>query len=532
MAYLLSQLLSNAAARFPEKTAVTCTGSTLCYRSLEQQSNRLARLLCREGVQPGDRVALYLNKSVETVLGIFAILKAGAAYVPLDPMGPPQRLGLILQNCGVRHFLTTAAKANVLSAEQLGQWGVELGLLMDELPVSVADGGAIRWRQRRDADAESCELPDNPVIESDLAYILYTSGSTGVPKGVMISHRNALTFINWASDCFGIRAEDQFSNHAPFHFDLSVFDLFVSIKHGATLHLVPELAAFFPANLIRFVEANQISIWYSVPSVLTLLSQHASLETRQLSHLRLILFAGEVFPTKHLRSLMQALPQPRYFNLYGPTETNVCTYYEVPSPPADDAPIPIGKACANTEVFALNERGARSGVGEKGILFVRGPTVMKGYWGLPLRTAEVVSAWTDASGHAERIYRTGDVVVLGYDGYYRFLGRRDHMVKSRGYRIELGEVEAALHSHPAVEEAVVVAVPDEEVGHRLKALVVARRDGNVSATELVRHCSQRIPKYMIPESIDLRAHLPKTSTGKIDRQQLLRDLLPGPVATN
>jgi len=528
MAYILSQLLSETAPKFPEKTAVACAGRSLSYAALEEESNRLAHFLRKEGVQPGDRVGLYLNKSVETVLGIFAVLKAGAAYVPIDSQAPLQRLGLILQNCGTRHLLTTGSKISGAMAGGTDLWGVECIFLMDDNPVGIPAGSpAIRWRHRSDSARESGRPPDNTAIDTDLAYILYTSGSTGTPKGVMISHLNALTFINWASDCFGIRAEDRLSNHAPFHFDLSIFDLFVSVKNGATVHLVPESAAFFPADLVRFIETNEITVWYSVPSVLTLLVLHGKLTPEQFPHLRVVLFAGEVFPTKYLRSLMQALPQARYFNLYGPTETNVCTYYDVERPPENDVPIPIGKACANSEVFALNERRERAGVGEEGVLYARGSGVMKGYWGSPQKTAEMISDWADASGHSERIYRTGDIVVLGEDGNYRFRGRRDHMIKSRGYRIELGEVEAALLSHPAVQEAVVLAIPDAEIGHRMRAIVVGSDSAALTASALARHCAQRIPKYMIPEGIEIRGGLPKTSTGKIDRQRLLQETAPG-----
>ena len=525
MAYILSRLLSEAARRHPAKTAVECAGKSLTYGELEERANRLAHLLRKEGVRPADRVGIYLGKSIETVLGIFAILKAGAAYVPIDPQAPARRLGLILQNCGTRHLLTTAPKLTSASAGRSDLWGVECVVLMDDnVPVLPESSPPVRWRRCADSAQEPARLPDNPAIETDLAYILYTSGSTGMPKGVMITHRNALTFIDWASECFSVSSEDRLSNHAPFHFDLSIFDLFVSVKVGATVHLIPESIAFFPADLVRFIETNQITVWYSVPSVLTLLVLHGKLAPGRLPHLRAVLFAGEVFPSKYLRLLMPALPEARFYNLYGPTETNVCTYYEVEHPPADDVPIPIGKACANTEVFALNEQRQRAGAGEEGMLYARGPCVMKGYWGMPQKTEEAVFAWPDASDHSERIYRTGDLVILGEDGNYRFLGRRDHMIKSRGYRIELGEIETALYSFPGVHEAVVVPIPDEQIGHRLRAAVVMAAGSAPSAAEVARHCARRIPKYMVPESIEFRASLPKTSTGKIDRQHLLHEI--------
>jgi amino acid adenylation domain-containing protein len=525
MVYVLPQLLSRSAHTFPDKTAVECAGRSLTYARLENESNRLARLLRKEGVRPGDRVGLYLSKSVETVLGIFAVLKAGAAYVPIDPQIPLQRLAFIIQNCGIRHLLTTASKAAACGIDRSKRLELDCVWLLDEERAVAGDASSgVRWRHRRDADQEPQTIPANPAIATDLAYILYTSGSTGAPKGVMISHLNALTFINWASDCLAVQSNDCLSNHAPFHFDLSIFDLFVAVKNGATVHLVPEQIVFFPADLARFIATNKITVWYSVPSVLILLVSHARLSSDAVAALRAILFAGEVFPTKYLRSLMSALPQTRFFNLYGPTETNVCTYYEVESPPEDDAPIPIGKACENTDVFALNERGERAGVGSEGVLYVRGTCVTKGYWGLPQKTAESLLHWQDASGHTEALYRTGDIVVLGEDGNYQFLGRRDHMVKSRGYRIELGEVEAALYSHTSVQEAVVLPIPDEKIGNRLRGLVVTSNK-EVAAAELARHCAERLPKYMVPEVIELRDNLPKTSTGKIDRQRLLQDVM-------
>ena len=207
-----------------------------------------------------------------------------------------------------------------------------------------------------------------------------------------------------------------------------------------------------------------------------------------------------------------------------PTETNVCTYYPLKEIPEDSTPIPIGKACANTEVFALNDEYQRTGPGAVGELYVRGSSVMKGYWGLPEKTAQVIVESKDSSGHADRIYRTGDLVMSGEDGNYRFLGRRDHMVKSRGYRIELGEVEAILYSHPDIQEAAVLAIPDELVGNRLLAVVAPSKEVVLTPSEILQHCAQRIPKYMLPEAVEVRDLLPKTSTGKIDRQRLLQEL--------
>jgi acyl-CoA synthetase (AMP-forming)/AMP-acid ligase II len=257
---------------------------------------------------------------------------------------------------------------------------------------------------------------------------------------------------------------------------------------------------------------------------------HGHMDRVQYPALRTVLFAGEVFPQKYLRDVMRLLPGAEFFNLYGPTETNVCTFYHVPHDldPAATS-IPIGAACANTEVFAVDPEGRLMGVGQEGELLVRGGTVMAGYWGLPEKTAQVLVRNDLQPAFEDRVYRTGDIVRLAEDGNYFFIGRRDHMVKSRGYRIELGEIEQVLHLNDKVKEAAVVPVPDEEIGARLKAFIAPHDGVSLAADELHSFCLTRLPAYMVPESFDVRAELPKTSTGKTDRQALLASLKKGAV---
>ena len=324
-------------------------------------------------------------------------------------------------------------------------------------------------------------LAEERAIETDLAYILYTSGSTGTPKGVMISHRNSLTFVDWAAAAAELSEQDRVCSPAPLHFDLSVFDIFATCRAAACLTVLPEGAATFPVSIARWLEAERISVWYSVPSVLTLLACYGSLQQFDLSGLRMVIFAGEVFPPKHLARLIAELPHPRYLNWYGPTETNVCTAFEVPAGWADDQPAPIGKACANTEVFAVTSEGRRvSRPGEEGELYVRGPSLMRGYWGQPAKTSEALVRNPFRAEYDELVYRTGDLVTLEPAGNYAYLGRRDSMVKIRGYRVELGEVEATLHRHPAIREAAVLPVPDELLGSRLRAVVTADGGSNLT----------------------------------------------------
>jgi amino acid adenylation domain-containing protein len=517
--YLLHHLLERAAKLHGGRTAVVDGERSITYEDLEDLSNRLGGLLVELGVEPGDRVGLYLEKSLEAMVAIYAVLKAGAAYVPLDPAAPTSRLGYIAADCGVRVLLTGVEKAERWAGILAEGAPVENVVVMntDDPPQGGLQGprllGGDSFRARDPG------RPDRGGIDDDLAYILYTSGSTGVPKGVMLSHRNALSFVTWAAALVEVGAEDRLSNHAPLHFDLSVFDLFAAAAGGAAVCVVPARSALLPAEMARFIERHRITVWYSVPSALTLLATRGGLRGGEFPLLRTVVFAGEVFPTKHLRRLMELLPHPRFYNWYGPTETNVCTWYPVPPIPEDRSePIPIGRAVDNMEVFAITAEGRAALPGEEGELYVRGAGVMQGYWGLPDQTADALVPDPLGKPQADRVYRTGDLVRQEADGNFLFLGRRDAQIKSRGYRIELGDIEAALYAHPSVVECAVAAVPDDVVTNRIMAYVVAR--GELDRSELARFCAERLPRYMIPETFEFREALPKTSTGKVDRRSL------------
>lgn len=522
-AYLLHDLLRRAAARLPGVEAVRCAGRSLSYGELDAASDAVAAALIDAGVRRGDRVALFAPKSVETVASLYGVMKAGAAYVPIDPKSPVARAALVAGDCAVAALVSTAERAGELVAALSHR--PSLAVLLD------ADGAggaldAVRTRAYAEVVAASPDgAPNVAATEDDLAYILYTSGSTGVPKGVMLTHRNALTFVEWCAREIGATSEDRLSNHAPLHFDLSVFDLYLAAFAGATVVLVPEEEAYLGASLRVFIEREAISIWYSVPSALMLLTRAlAASPGGSLASLRTVVFAGEVYPTKQLRELAGWLPGVPLWNLYGPTETNVITYHRVEDLPEDDRAIPIGRACSNTDVFAVTPDGLLAGVGEEGELYARGPSVMKGYWNRPDRTAEVLVPNPISPGLPGIVYRTGDLVVPRADGAFDFRGRRDHQIKSRGYRIELGEVEAALNAHPLVREAVAVAVPHEDWGTAIVAWVAPTEDGgDLTERAVKRHVASRLPRYMVPARVDLIGALPRTSNGKLDRRRVLEE---------
>jgi len=503
----------DAAVRCPEHTAVLEPGgASISYRELDQLSDRLRDRLTALGVAPGDRIGFYLRKSIDGIAAMYGILKSGAAYVPVDPGAPAARNAYIMHNCAVKVALVEAGFEERFRAE-LAALGAKPHLI-----VVPQVGGGVGLSAALDGEPSALRVRTALPGSHSLAYILYTSGSTGKPKGVMLSHENAVSFVDWCSEVFQPTHEDRFSSHAPFHFDLSILDIHVSLKHGATLVLVSEDAGKDPERLAQLIANEKISVWYSAPSILSLLAQFGGLPRYDFSRLRMVLFAGEVFPVKHLRTLTELWPHPRYFNLYGPTETNVCTFYEVklPVPPERTAPYPIGVVCSHLAGRVVDENGAPVSAGSEGELCITGRGVMQGYWSLPEQTAR--GFFTDADG--SQWYRTGDIVIEEPAGNYIYRGRRDRMVKRRGYRVELGEIEAGLYQHTAVKEAAVVALPDEESGVRIIAFLSTKEGQRMSLIEMKKFCSERLPLYMIPDKFSWHDALPKTSTDKIDYQRL------------
>lgn len=510
----LHHFLDDSARTYPQRTAVEepATGS-ISYRELAELSDALRDRLHHLGVKPGDRVGVYMRKSIDAVVAIFGILKAGAAYVPVDAGAPVSRNAYILHDCTVKAVVVEACYVDKLLAMYDRDADIPQMYTVDRDDLQQAQ------QQTRVHDVS----PIAAITESrldDLAYVLYTSGSTGKPKGVALSHRAAISFVDWCSDTFAPNPGDRFSSHAPFHFDLSILDIYLPLKHGATVVLIEEGIAKDPLQLAPLIAESKITSWYSTPSILTFLAEYGNMARFDYSHLHTVLFAGEVFPIKHLRRVKELLPEARFFNLYGPTETNVCTYYEIPADiPADRTqPFPIGQACSHYEARVVDEHGQDVRAGEEGELCVHGAGVMQGYWNLPDRTAAAFLV----DGGGRRWYKTGDIVAEESDCCYSFVGRRDRMVKKRGYRVELGEIEAGLYQHPAVNEVAVIALKDKDDAIRIEACLSYTDDQKPSVIELKQFCMQVMPTYMVPDFFTFHDTLPKTSTDKINYQELVR----------
>lgn len=512
----LIQLLDESARRFPDRVAVSVPdGPSLTYRDLSDASDRLRDRLVHLGVGHGDRVGFRLHKSLDSVVVLFAVMKAGAAYVPVDAESPAARGAFILNDCQVKVVVTERELAPALIEAMSGLGASPHVLAIDTVGGHLPIG---RLLDALDAAAIAPRAVAPSIQPDDIAYILYTSGSTGKPKGVVLSHRNAASFVDWCSDTFAPNDSDTFSSHAPFHFDLSILDIFVAIKHGARLVLIGEQLGKDPARLAPAIAAERITVWYSTPSILSLLADYGKLDRHDFSALRIVFFAGEVFPIPRFRTLHSLWPLPRYVNLYGPTETNVCTYYEVPT---DDSwksmdTFPIGNVCPPNEARVVDEADRNVVIGEPGELVVFGSNVMRGYWNLPDQNARAFLVDQDG----RQWYRTGDIVVGDSAGCYKYLSRRDRMVKRRGYRVELGEIEVGLLKHPEVREAAVIAVPDAQSGVRVVAFIGCTHDLRLSIIALKSFASQNLPPYMIPDMFVIVDALPRTSTDKIDYQAL------------
>ncbi len=500
----LYSLIERVAAGHGDGVAIEFGDQRMSYAELLDASSRLAARLVDLGAAPGLRVAFCFRKSIDAIVSLFAIIRSGATYVPLDPTWPVERMAAICEDAGIRLWLGTSPPPSGLGR-------IEQALASEP---GDSNAGAIDvWRR-----CEPCAMPPSAPAEG-VANILYTSGSTGRPKGVRITTLSLLHFSDWAAEYFELSPEDRLANHAPYNFDLSTLDIFAAVRAGAAMCPVPEQVKMFPYQMAAFLAERRISVWYSVPSALVMMQLRGRLADHDLSRLRHVIFAGEVMPKPALRALAPLVPRAAWTNLYGPTETNACTYYRVcEADLQSDAPVPIGWPISDTRLWIRDESGRPAAAGESGELWVAGPTVTSGYEGdMALTAARLVPA-PDGDGMA---YRTGDRVRRREDACLLFEGRIDRMIKCRGHRVEPGEIEAALHQHPGVKEAAVVPIADPVFGNRIKACISPRSGVTLDESALVSFCRDRLPSYMLPDEWRFYESLPRTDREKIDLQALM-----------
>ncbi len=525
---LLNHLLDETASKTPDNLAVKMEDRSITYGELLKRSNILANLLMHIGFEPGNVAGVFLNKSIEAVVSMFGVLKAGGAYIPLDSFySPLSRIKNIIKISQAKFIISDR-----MNWEKLLVNTTEEDCFLAELKVILVAHDGIDFINIDSPTLEhgvlfsSCSSADllNHIqtIDDDLAYILYTSGSTGTPKGVMLTHLNALTFVKWALSYFKPTKEDVFSNFAPFHFDLSVFDIYVCIAVGGTLNLLPSKLASNPRAIVEWISNSGITILYSVPSMWISILNFAGIGHGSFKSLKQVLFAGEVFPPKYLKQLMEMIPHAEFYNLYGPTETNVCTCYHVAGVElVGDRPVPIGSPCDNTGILVLNNEGELAVSGELGELLVRGSIVTKGYYRDSEKTDAAFMKSTLSNYNGAMFYKTGDIVMVCDENIFEYIGRKDFMVKCSGFRVELQEVEYALYKNLFIEEAVVVPIIEEGKDNiEICAVLKLKENEGFSIIKLKKFLSDILPKYMIPQVILTTGSIPKNANGKPDRQKV------------
>jgi len=492
---VLSDWLRRTAAARPDAPAIIEAGPgeedrVTSFRELFEQAALLAMQFVEHGVQRQDRIALVMPKTTEAIVSVFASLLAGAIYVPIHPQWPKERIETVLTDCGARLVIEGDSAS----------------------PPRITDrktGGSIRWPVAPSTPGDISKLGSLPAADAgDSALILFTSGSTGQPKGVLLSHRAVSAFVRWSAREFQISSADRIACPSPLSFDLSTFDIFNMALCGATCVLVPGHSVWMPRFLVQFLREARITCWYSVPSILAGMLEDGRLAQHDYPGLRLILFAGEVFRGHYVSQLQAAVPQADCANLYGPTETNVVTWCRLPRGFDGLQPLPIGQPCP----YATVTMDAASGE-----LLAGGDSLMSGYWNRPEDTQRSL-----LSLNGKRYYRTGDRVSQAADGNYLFLGRLDRQVKRRGFRIELGEIETALAGCEDILEAAAVAVDDGKMGTAIIAFIRPRSPGAITLVEAKAHCARTLPLYMVPDHIIFLDALPTGGRGKIDYLALSR----------
>jgi amino acid adenylation domain-containing protein len=517
---LLSQLVEAAADRDGDADAVRSFDGRRTYGELLRDTARLASTLTDLGVQRGDRVGVYVHKSVASFTAVHAILRVGAAYVPIDPAAPASVVAEIVADCGIEVLVSEPRQQREVA--QLGGCGLRAVVGTD------GDVGGLRF-VTADEVAGSDERPAVKVLDDDIAYVMYTSGSTGRPKGIVHTHRSGMHYAEHAAAVYGLRPDDRLANSAPLHFDISTFEVFAGPLAGASTLVIPEPHLRMPASLSQLIADDRCTTWYSVPFLLTELVTRGALDQRDLGALRWIIFGGEVMDPAVLAALAPHVPHARFSNSYGPAEVNQCTYHHFDLPPAPGDIIPIGDAWPGADVRIVDDELVEVPGATVGELLVSSPTMMEGYWGRDDLTTAAIRHEPLPGGRTRRWLRTGDLVQRRADGLIEFVGRRDHQVKVRGNRVELESVEAVLASLDGVDVAI-AGIVEVDRTTALGAVVRLNPGAHIDPVVALKEASARLPSYAVPFTLAVIDDVPLTPSGKVDRRAV-RERLGGLISS-
>ena len=489
--------LDETAARFPDKTAYADENKEITFSELRAQARAIASELTQRGLFKKP-VAIFLEKGVDVLVSFMGAAYSCNFYSPIDVDMPGSRVNKILEVLEPAVVITTGTLREVFSAyDYKGEF-----LLLEEVLVS-------------DVQDDALEAARGKGIDTDLLYVLFTSGSTGVPKGVTINHRAVIDYIDWVTETFAITEKDSFGNQAPFYFDNSILDIYSTLKTGATTYIIPKTLFAQPVPLLEYLKEKKINTIFWVPSALIVVAKLKAFKNVDLSDtLRRVLFCGEVMPNKQLNVWRKFLPDVQYANLYGPTEiTDACTYYIVDREFSDEEPLPIGFPMPNTDILVLNEKNEPVTGEEPGELCVRGTSLSMGYYKNPEKTREAFVQNPLNQAVPELIYRTGDVVKYNERGEIIYLSRKDFQIKHMGHRIELGEIETAVSSLPEI--SLNCCLYDEK-----RQKIVLFIEEELEKAHINEKISHLVPEYMLPNKVIRVEKMPINANGKIDRVKL------------
>ncbi len=493
---ILSYLERNSEI-FPNKIAFADDKFQFTYNELTETARSIGTFIA-DKVSIKRPIAVYMEKSSKNIAAFMGVAYAGCYYVPIDYQMPIERINIILKTLNPEAIIYDQATEKKLS--QLESECFKFSY--DEISVTVSNKVALDKIRKY-------------MIDTDPLYILFTSGSTGIPKGVVVCHRSVIDYADWVTKTFDINEETIFGNQTPFYFSMSVLDIFSTIYSGATLYIVPKMLFSFPVRLLEFLNSKKINTIYWVPSALGIVANLGALDDIELPYLKKILFAGESMPTKHLNIWRKHLPDALYANLFGPTEiTDIGIYYIIDREFNDDEPIPIGVPCDNVDAIIVDEnRNEIKEIGKIGELLIRGSFLACGYYNNPIKTNEAFIQNPLNNSYPELVYCTGDLVYWNDRNELVYAGRKDFQIKHMGNRIELGEIETALNALDGVDMCCCLYNSNTDQ-------IIAVYSGSLEKKEVNKQIIKKVPRYMVPNVYNKEEEMPLNLNGKIDRQKL------------
>lgn len=492
--------LEESVGRFPDKMAITDEERSITFSEWKSMALCMAEAITGKIPKRKVPILVYLPKSAMTLVSFAGILYSGNYYTPTDVKFPFEKVSSIIKCLSPEAIITDRKNGKKLTDHGIKEENL---LYIEDLDFNVCHDKGTQL--------------NGQIIDTDLAYVFFTSGSTGVPKGVAITHRSIIDYIDWAGEKFAITDETKIANQAPFYFDNSILDIYLCMSRGAHLYITPEMYFTFTAKLLNYIRDHDINFIFWVPSALIGVANSGLLEKIDCSCIKKVLFCGEVMPNRHLNYWRRLLPDALYANLYGPTEiTDVCSYYVINREFTDEEPLPIGSACNNTQIILLDDQNeAIEETDKMGELCVRGTSLAVGYYNNPEKTAEAFVQNPLNSHYIEKIYRTGDLAHYNQYGEIMFDGRKDFQIKHMGYRIELGEIETAILSFEEVNNACCIYDMEHSA-----IVAFCNADQNVTELDIKKHLGGILPRYMIPARYILMDKMPYNDNGKIDRKKL------------